>query len=228
MAKSRKPKFPEWPAFEPMFSKPPGFTVPPYLELLNFGEGSEAAIDLLVSIIDNHANFDREVIALLADFNWRPQLVGAVAVAMQCATPRSIKGIWKALDMGSWVSPQLAAVASLVDNEFEAHARRRLEARCPIKPDRLTGTDWLLRHVAAGPESVDSHADKAMSALVGVCQLLPRYDRWLQPLLLCDDVQLMLKRDSDYGNAGEIAKLWLQAFAIRSTTRTNAIIGLRA
>lgn len=89
------------------------------------------------------------------------------------ANEKSRDALWRAFDSGRWVSPQLAAIAFLVDEHFEAHARMRIEAGCPVNRERLEGLDWIARHSAAGPGSFVSHSSKALSALVALSKRLP-------------------------------------------------------
>ena len=175
--------FAKYPAFQPMFEPAEDIPVPVYLTLLNLGSGSETAITILRHILGGDTDLTPQVVALLADFNWRPQLVGAVALRLGTANEESRDALWRAFDSGSWVSPQLAAIAFLVDENFEARSRLRIEAGCPINLDRLQGLDWVVRHSAAGPGNSASHSSKALSALSGLCQRLPETHTWLEPLL---------------------------------------------
>jgi hypothetical protein len=43
------------------------------------------------------------------------------------ATDRRIDGLWRRIDAGSWVSPQLCAVAELVDPQFESRCDQYFE-----------------------------------------------------------------------------------------------------
>ena len=207
---SKSPPFAKYPAFQPMFEPVGDIPVPVYLTLLNLGSGSELAITILRRILGGDTDLTPQVVALLADFNWRPQLVGAVAVGLGAANEESRNALWRAFDSGSWVSPQLAAVAFLVDEDFEARSRLRIEAGCPINLDRLEGLDWVVRHSAAGPGNSASHSSKALSALAGLCQRLPETHVWLEPLLSREETQHSLK--SDYDDGGRIATGWLDGF----------------
>jgi len=117
--------------------------------------------------------------------------------------------LWRAFDGGSWVSPQLASIAFLVDRDFEQASRVRIEAGCPINRNRLEGIDWIVRHSAAGPGSFADHSSKALSALVSLCQRLPD-SSWLEPLLARDEIHQSIESDSDGG--GQLATSWLDRF----------------
>ena len=206
---SNEAPFANYPAFQPMFEPAEDIPVPVYLTLLNLGSGSELAITILRRILGGNTDLTPQVVALLADFNWRPQLVGAVAMGLGAANEESRDALWHAFDSGSWVSPQLAAIAFLVDEDFEARSRLRIEAGCSINLDRLQGLDWVVKHSAAGPGNSASHSSKALSALSGLCQRLPETHTWLEPLLSREETQHSLK--SDYDGGGRIATGWLDA-----------------
>lgn len=207
---SNESPFAKYPVFQPMFDPAEDIPVPIYLTLLNLGSGSELAVAILRRILEGDTNLTPQIVALLADFNWRPQLVGAVAMGLGAANEESRDALWRAFDSGSWVSPQLAALAFLVDENFEDRSRLRMEAGCPINLDRLQGLDWVVRHSAAGPGSFASHSSKALSALAGLCQRLPEPHVWLEPLLIREDIEQSIK--SDYDGGERIATGWLDMF----------------
>lgn len=164
-----------------MFGEAEEVSVPLYLTLLNLGKGSEVAVAVLERLMGTDADLTPQIVALLDDFNW-----------------------------GNRVSPQLAAVAFLIDDEFERRARQRAEAGCPISRERLDGFDCAVRHSAAGPGSFVSHSSKALSALTAFCEWLPAASAWLGPLLLREDIQKGLASDQDGG--GRLATGWLKGF----------------
>ena len=88
--------FAKYPAFQPMFEPAEDIPVPVYLTLLNLGSGSELAITILRRILGGDTDLTPQVVALLADFNWRPQLVGAVAMGLGAANEESRDALWHA------------------------------------------------------------------------------------------------------------------------------------
>jgi len=68
---------------------------------------------------------ERFTVLLLRDRDWRRSLVGAVA-ACYMPTPTVIEEVWQCVDAGSWVSPQLLAVLSVIDRAFADRALQRL------------------------------------------------------------------------------------------------------
>ena len=85
------------------------------------------ALNVLDQALQASPQVVHEVCALLKDLNWRPNLVGAAAVARaRMASGVVVRELWAALDRRSWVSPQLAVAASIVDPRFGDGARARM------------------------------------------------------------------------------------------------------
>jgi len=189
-----------------MFRQPPGRDGN-YLDLLNLGPGADAAIDRLRGILDAEQYKMSEIEALLADVDWRPQLVAAVAIAIDPSTHIAIPSLWSALLGGTWVAPQLAAVLSIADRDFEEIAQRKIDGLC-----RIEGTRWLSIGGApdqSGPGVVNHFSGKALSALIAMCELRPEWQFWLNPLVDRADVKDAVAKDFDGG--GYIATRWLKS-----------------
>jgi len=112
-------EFPDFPAFEPLFTA--YAPVPLYLELLNLNRGSEDATALLRKLLAENSDLTPQIIALLDESNWRPQLVGASAIGLGSANEPSLTALWRAFDSGSRVSPQLAAIALITQARHCRH-----------------------------------------------------------------------------------------------------------
>ena len=112
--------------FAPAF-EPEGLSVPGYLELFALNEPrAQVALDLIERALS--AGDPRPwVDLLLGDPDWRPHLIGAMAVILDEGRSLDPGCLWAAMDRSSWVSPQLAVTAYLVDGRFAARARERLE-----------------------------------------------------------------------------------------------------
>ena len=134
---SEEALFPKYAAFQPMFEHAESVPVPLYLTLLNLGGGCEVALKRLRQVLDSNADLTPQIVALLDELNWPPQLVGALAMHFGAANEESRVALWQAFDSGSWVSPQLAASAFLLNEDFEAQARRH-EAAFPCHALPLT------------------------------------------------------------------------------------------
>ena len=183
--------------------------VPLYLTLLNLHNDSAVALKAIRYIISGGSDLSQQVVALLNDLNWRPQLVGATAIGLGAGSTDTIAALWQAIDSGSWTSPQLGAIAFLVDPDFQHNAKTRIEKGCPLNRERLEGLDWIERHVAAGPESFNSHSSKSLSALLALCHRLPESSEWLEPIQTRDDIHKIAIADQE---SGEIAIQWLDGF----------------
>ena len=107
----------DFPPFSPAFSPGP-HDVPPYLKLLNLGDGAGAAeaVRTVTTCLKESSERDDEVVNLLtATPNWRPHLVGCIALLSAERTNRTDDALVEAGCQFSWVAPQLLATMSLLD-----------------------------------------------------------------------------------------------------------------
>lgn len=179
------------------------------LKLLNLGgREAEDAVAAVRMAMQQSADLDAELLALLDEVDWRAHLPAAVAIGLGYADSRVVEALWRAFDRGSWVSPQLAAAAFLADPHFQARARQRIEMRCSVDVARLVALDPLLHHHVAGPAGGRERSAKALSALIALCGLTPSWSTWLEPLRAASDTEQMLACDQDRGN--QIAERWLR------------------
>lgn len=100
---------------------------------------------------------------LLKSDNWRPHLVAAVAILKVGKEEKTkLKGtLWKRLNQGSWVTPQILVVLSMIDDEFVELARDiRVKgyAKGPVNLPSLTD------HLAKGPVELTVQQSKTMAA----------------------------------------------------------------
>jgi hypothetical protein len=116
----------DFPSFRPLFDDAKG-----YLALLHLPSESPW-FEPLERALAASPDADAELAALFAERNWRCHLVAATALLVSGASPARLDALWGALDAGSWAAPQLAVIAWLLDEQFEARARSRiLSARWP-------------------------------------------------------------------------------------------------
>src|SRR5262249_461244 len=73
-----------------------------------------------------HPGWRSEAVSLLDDPRWRGQLVACHATVISGSDVDLDAALWRAIDGGSWVAPQLAVTSFLLDPEFEARAEQRL------------------------------------------------------------------------------------------------------
>jgi hypothetical protein len=188
-------------AFAPAFD---GF--PAYLHLLNLDHGTEP-LSLVATCCRASADVDREIALLLNDLDWRPHLVGGIALCFVPFRDERFAHLWRAFDSGSWVSPQLAAIASVCDPGFVELARVRLQALCPIIDSRCNELSAPERHVSRGPGGNSQRSAKAAASLVEMLTLEAQSPDWLAAALSSSSLSGLLAQDVD--QAREIARHWV-------------------
>ena len=169
-----------------------GDYVPPYLELL--GLKASPSLQTAITRIETalqQGDSARWIAVLLRDGNWRPNLVGAMAMvldpdAADCAL------LWEAIDRGSWVIPQLVIAAAIVDPTI----RDRIRAR------------------VAAPTNA-----KTLASILALCAELPDLAAWREDRLRDKRVIALLADDAELNNSDKIVASWLaqlrMAFAAR-------------
>lgn len=110
-----------------------GVWVPGHLALLSLASADREVAILRVAMAS--AGADAALLAMLAERNWRPQIVAASAIALGPADGRWATALFGALDRGSWGSPQIAAALSLHDPDFVRSASARVRRGCPRSGD---------------------------------------------------------------------------------------------
>lgn len=154
---------PDFGAYAPLFD-----CAHAYLSLLNLCSEDSADAVRLVRRCAGADSGGASALALLADLNWRPNLVAAVAASFLPFDARIAKALWHRMDTGSWVVPQIAVILAAIDPDFERHVRRRLEAHCPLDFSELRALTMIERHSAAGPAGGVERSAKAAAALQGL------------------------------------------------------------
>lgn len=202
---------PDFGTFEPVFQSAHG-----YLALLNLSSGDETeAVDLVRRCCQKVSNPDPEICKLLVDSNWRPHLVAAAAAILVKPDRDVVKSLWHRMDSGSWVSPQIGVALHLIDPDFEAESRRRLEAECPLDISDLASMTPLERHVAAGPAGSVERSAKNASTLIQLLKMKTPVPAWV--LGLADSERLRMLVAMDIDGSAAIAEKWFR--------RIIAIIG---
>lgn len=148
-----------------------------------------------------------EIGGLLDDANWRPHIVGAVAICANEYDAYTMSRLWRAFDLGSWVTPQLAVTAYLRDPEFAEHARTRIAARCPVDVSQLVMMTAVERHSATGPAGERLRSAKATAALMCLTGLLRPAPAWLEKEKEASDLVALVAEDVDH--ADRIVEDWL-------------------
>jgi hypothetical protein len=196
--------------------------VPGHLQLLGLAEpGAQIVIDRVANALqcDDSA---RWIAALLRDLNWRPHLVGAIALLLQPSLDHEL--LWNAVDGGSWVTPQLIVTATFVDPLFRDNARSRVAALCPVAvPVGLTPSE---RHSATGPAGAEARSAKMLASLIAASVEFPDLAQWREDVLRDERVRSLLHMDRDASD--RIVRSW--STAVRSAflargIRLSAIAG---
>jgi Macro domain len=204
--------FARFPSFEPLFAKNETAQVPHYLLLLNVAPLAKEAVNEIRHALSRSGDrLDIEVVALLGESNWRPQLVGAVAALVAGPNEQRIEALWRAIDRPSWVSPQLVAAVSVLDAAFDENARARLDRRGALDAAEATRMPWLERHSALGPGSVVAHSAKVTSSLLRICERRASASAWISRYTADENLRRFIASDVDRG--GDIAENWSRAIA---------------
>jgi hypothetical protein len=176
-----------------------------YLKLLHL-DGSEA-VSLVMKCCASVSNPYEDICRLLRQINWRSHLVAAVALATLPGSTEANYELWNAIDKGSWVTPQLAAVAFLRDPMFACRARVRLRSGCPVDALHATKVSAAERHSSTGPGGSVERSAKTAASLVALVGLLRETD-WLVVEAASADLMNLLDKDVD--SSGMIAERWLR------------------
>ncbi len=179
-----------------------------YLSLLYLGgRDTKRVFGLVLECCRKSSNQYEEIAKLFAHPNWRPNLVGAVALSALPYNPQACNNLWEAFDAGSWVTPQLAVAAFVRDPTFSIQAAKRLHARCPVNPSRVLGQSAIERHVAWGPAGLSQRSAKSACCLIQLAGSLAFRPNWLDAELASPDLIDLLAEDIDH--SAEIAQDWL-------------------
>jgi hypothetical protein len=184
---------PDFGIFDAVFESAHG-----YLALLNLSAAdAPKAVELVRNCCRKTANPYPDICRLLADSNWRPHLVAAVAVIVSGDDSEAVRDLWHRIDTGSWVTPQIGVALYLVDHDFEAQSRIRLEARCPIDVTDLVSMTGPERHSVAGPAGRVDRSAKAAATLIHLLKLTSPVPDWLEQLSTSEDMRTLLAQDID-------------------------------
>ncbi|WP_437877288.1 hypothetical protein [Sorangium sp. So ce513] len=209
--------------FEAVFEKGE-LAVPGYLELLPLHQpGAQIVIDRVERAL-SAGDPARWVAALFRDVNWRPHLVGAIALLLDQSETLDSSLLWHAIDAGSWVTPQLVVTAVFVDPSFPERARVRVDAQCPVRvPAGLTPAE---RHSATGRDGLLGRSGKMMASLLAASAAIPSLERWAADLQRDARVEQLFKDDvwkkDEWNSSCEIVVAWMsnvrRAFLERGRT----------
>lgn len=203
--------------FAPVFARD-GSGLPGYLALLGLErERAPIVIDRIAEGLQ-YGDPDRWVAALFQEVNWRPHLVGALALLLRPSLDHEL--LWRAIDGGSWVTPQLVVTATFVDPRFRERARHRVAALCPVVvPVGLTPAE---RHSATGPAGTQARSAKQLASLIAASMEFPDLAQWREDILQDERVKALLAVDASWDASDRIVISWSSAvrsaFVARGTS----------
>ncbi len=184
-----------------------GTKVAGYLMLLGLPRDDAADLHLVIDRIAvalDDPEAPRWVAALLAEMNWRPHLVAAIAYLLDGPSRLPSDSLWSAIDAGSWVVPQLVVTAFFTDRDFASRAALRLDRCCPISPlgayERLSPAEQhTVGHAPSG-----KLAASLLALAAEVPELRAREGVWrAEP-----EIRALLDRDASWDSSEEITAGW--------------------
>jgi hypothetical protein len=199
--------------FEPVFGSAHG-----YLALLHLSaDDAPKAVELVTDCCRKIPNPYPDICRLLVDSNWRPHLVAAVAVIVSGPDNEATRCLWHRLDTGSWVTPQIGVALYLIDRDFEAQSRSRLDAGCPVDESDLMSMTVPERHSAAGPAGTVDRSAKAAATLLQLLRTTSPVPSWVERASGSERLRALLAQDIDA--SATIADRWLHR--IQEITRAS-------
>lgn len=158
--------------------------------------------------------------ALFASPDWRPHLIGAVALILDGGRRLDSSAMWKAIDAGSWVTPQLVTTAYLIDPSFGDRLRERIEGKCAVAvPANLSAAE---RHRATGPATPEQRSAKLLASLVRIGMHAPALTGWLRTASSRPELAALQAADRD--KSGNIAENWLSNVDHQFKSRGRALV----
>lgn len=116
------------------------------------------------------ADPEGEICTLLSEADWRSHLIAGVALAISehGTKPKLVQALWSALDVGSWVSPQLAVCLECIDPDFSLQAKSRIESGCPLvaRPSSTSAKAAPTQPVEQGPAGLISRCFRTIATLL--------------------------------------------------------------
>jgi len=190
-----------------------------YLALLDLrGAEVQVVLDRIEQALSTEAP-QPWVYRLLADPDWRPHLVGALAMLLDEGARLEPMALWQAIDAGSWVTPQLVVTASFVDGAFVERACARIRASCPVSiPEGLSASE---RHVATGPASALERSAKLLASLSCASSFVPALSTWLEETAAGPSIQDLLDQDVD--DSPLLVKGWRDHLALQFAQRGRVL-----
>lgn len=147
---------------------------PNHLPFLNLRESEDdpkewnlqTSITKLYSILKSHSDEDvNEGMRQLIDSeDWRPHIVASISILSFDWTRRDefIGLLWDRLSRGSWTSPQILVVLSIIDKDFESKASKIISEGFAVSYSPLTPIE---HHVSRGGASAKAASAKVVTVI---------------------------------------------------------------
>lgn len=147
---------------------------PNHLPFLNLRESKDdpkewnlqQSTSKLYSILKSNTDsvIDEGIKQLIESENWRPQLVAAISILSFDLERRSkfCGMLWDRLSMGSWVSPQILVVLSIIDSDFKTEAENIIDEGFTVNYSNLSVID---HHVSRGVTNSKVASEKVIAAI---------------------------------------------------------------
>ncbi len=129
------------------------------------------SLERLDFICDNNdeETIKNDIIKLLNDENWRPHLV-AILASFKLSKKKQLGLIdimWNRIEKGSWISPQILSVLSIIDIDFENKANEILNTGFIIKFSKM---NMIEHHSSRGSESSKEASQKVIENIKSLLQ----------------------------------------------------------
>lgn len=124
------------------------------------------SLDILDLISENHHQdlVFEGIHKLLNNEDWRPHLVATLASFKLSPDNQQklIPSFWNRLEKGSWVSPQILAVLSIIDEDFESKGKEVLNTGFQVNFSQMNMAE---HHSARGPEGSKVASEKVITSI---------------------------------------------------------------
>jgi hypothetical protein len=175
-----------------------GLSLRGHLELLTLGSVADTQLVIeRIAIALREPDSQRWVAALLHERNWHPHLVAAIAMLLEPSLDHA--PLWRAVDGGTWVTPQLVVTAAFVDPTFQDQARVRFAALTPSDPPRRSA--------------------KMVASVLAVAADVPDLAAWRTEQLESEHVKELLAIDAATHASPRIVASW--SIAVRAAFRSR-------
>jgi hypothetical protein len=147
---------------------------PNHLPFLNLRESKDdpkewnlqTSIAKLYSILKSHSdgNINEGIRQLIKSDDWRPHIVASISILSFDSQRRNefIDLLWERLSRGSWTSPQILVVLSIIDKDFISKASKIVSEGFAVNYSQLTPIE---HHVSRGGTSIKEASAKVVAVI---------------------------------------------------------------